>query len=246
MTPNPITKALSTIRKHRLRSLVMGGQACVFYGAAEFSRDLDLALNADAQTLEHLQAALDELQAKPIAVPPFDPAYLERGHAIHFRCHAPGVERLRIDIMTHLRGVDPFPQLWERRTVIETEGLVIDLLSLPDLVAAKRTQRDKDWPMTNRLIEAHYIQNAQQPSPEHIEFWLTQSFDLDFLEQRTAEYPAEARQLASRRTVLAHLLEGDTEAADLALYQERQRIRQADRTYWQPLIKELHSLRRSN
>jgi hypothetical protein len=27
---------------HQVRALLMGGQACVFYGAAEFSRDTDL------------------------------------------------------------------------------------------------------------------------------------------------------------------------------------------------------------
>ena len=29
---------------HQVRVLLMGGQACVFYGATEFSRDVDLAL----------------------------------------------------------------------------------------------------------------------------------------------------------------------------------------------------------
>ena len=32
------------MRAHRVRALLMGGQACVFYGAAEFSRDTDLAI----------------------------------------------------------------------------------------------------------------------------------------------------------------------------------------------------------
>ena len=36
---NPILKVLSSIRQHRVQALLMGGQACVFYGAAEFSRD---------------------------------------------------------------------------------------------------------------------------------------------------------------------------------------------------------------
>jgi hypothetical protein len=36
--PNPIRKVLSSIRKNRVRALLMGGQACVFYGAAEFSK----------------------------------------------------------------------------------------------------------------------------------------------------------------------------------------------------------------
>ena len=45
----------------------MGGQACVFYGAAEFSRDTDLAVLADASNLSRLRKARAELQADPIA-----------------------------------------------------------------------------------------------------------------------------------------------------------------------------------
>ena len=36
------------MRARRVLALLMGGQACVFYGAAEFSRDTDLAVVADA------------------------------------------------------------------------------------------------------------------------------------------------------------------------------------------------------
>jgi len=39
---NPILKVLSLIQTHRVEALLMGGQACVFYDAAEFSRDTDL------------------------------------------------------------------------------------------------------------------------------------------------------------------------------------------------------------
>jgi hypothetical protein len=65
----------------------MGGQACVFYGAAEFSRDLDLLILADAANLPNLMEALDAMEAGVIAVPPFEARHLVRGHAIHFRCH---------------------------------------------------------------------------------------------------------------------------------------------------------------
>ena len=44
MIRNPILKVLSSIQRHRVRALLIGGQACVFYGAAEFSRDTDLAI----------------------------------------------------------------------------------------------------------------------------------------------------------------------------------------------------------
>ncbi len=39
---------------HQVRALLMGGQACVFYGAAEFSRGTDLAVLAEAE-LERLR-----------------------------------------------------------------------------------------------------------------------------------------------------------------------------------------------
>jgi hypothetical protein len=82
----------------------MGGQACVFYGAAELSRDLDLLVLIDSENLDRLQQALKDLDAKLIAVPPLEAAYLQRGHAVHFRCGRGDVAGLRIDLMSVLVG----------------------------------------------------------------------------------------------------------------------------------------------
>ena len=165
MIPNPIRKVLSSMRAHRVRALLMGGQACVFYGAAEFSRDTDFAILADAPNLARLRKALAELQAEPIAVPPFALKHLRRGHAIHFRCQHPEALQMRVDVMSKMRGVDSFPNLWRRRTTLQIpDGEKCDLLSLSDLVQAKKTQRDKDWPMLRRLLEAHYFQNIENPN----------------------------------------------------------------------------------
>jgi hypothetical protein len=46
------------MREHRVRALLMGGQACVFYGAAEFSRDADLVILADPENLERYRSAI--------------------------------------------------------------------------------------------------------------------------------------------------------------------------------------------
>jgi hypothetical protein len=54
---SPIVRALSTIQKRQVRFLLMGGQACILYGGAEFSRDLDLAVLAEARNLERLRHA---------------------------------------------------------------------------------------------------------------------------------------------------------------------------------------------
>jgi hypothetical protein len=50
LIPNPIRKVLSSMRAHRVRALLMGGQACVFYGAAEFSRGLPVKRLAISST----------------------------------------------------------------------------------------------------------------------------------------------------------------------------------------------------
>lgn len=46
MIPTPIQFALETLRQHRVPALVLGGQASILHGGAEFSRDLDLLLTA--------------------------------------------------------------------------------------------------------------------------------------------------------------------------------------------------------
>lgn len=58
MGPNPILRVLSTLSRHRVRALLMGGQACVAYGGAEFSRDVDVAVAADAGNLAQLRREL--------------------------------------------------------------------------------------------------------------------------------------------------------------------------------------------
>ncbi|HXM34131.1 MAG TPA: hypothetical protein VN920_03015, partial [Pyrinomonadaceae bacterium] len=142
LIPNPIHKVLSSIQAHRVRALLMGGQACVLYGAAEFSRDTDFAILPSAANLSRLRAALAELQAEVIAVPPFDLKYLRKGHAVHFRCQASEAAGMRVDVMTKMRGVESFSKLWSRRTTLTADdGTSYQLMSLPDLVKAKKTQR---------------------------------------------------------------------------------------------------------
>lgn len=60
MTPSPIRRVLSILRAQGVRFLLMGGQACVFYGAAEFSRDTDIV--ADRRYWEPLKKDLERLR----------------------------------------------------------------------------------------------------------------------------------------------------------------------------------------
>jgi len=68
--------------------------------------------------------------------------YLRKGHAVHFRCRHAEASGMRIDVMTKMRSVESFQKLWARRTTFSIDGDTIELMSLPDLVQAKKTQRD--------------------------------------------------------------------------------------------------------
>lgn len=222
----------------------MGGQACVLYGAAEFSRDIDLAIVAGPANLSRLRAALAELRAEVIAVPPFELKYLRKGHAIHFRCSAPDVTGLRIDVMTKMRGIDAFQKLWERRVTLRAEdGTSYQLMSLPDLAKAKKTQRDKDWPMIRRLLEADYFKHREQSTPRHLHFWLLELRTPGLLIEVASAHSEVCHKLIKQRPLLKFAATGNETALIEALSEEERVEREADRRYWAPLKAELEQLR---
>ena len=228
-------------------ALLMGGQACVFYGAAQFSKDIDFLILAEDENFEGLHAALGELKATRIAVPRFDPRVLDRGHAVHYRCKATGVDGLRVDIMTKLRDLPDFSILWDRRTTItESDGQKIDLLSVPDLVNAKKTQRMRDWPMISALVEGHYDQYTSEPNPSRIDFWLRESRVEDRLIDLVVRFPAEAAAMAvSTRPLLTLAITPDLPRLREALDAEVRAEQEKDRVYWEPLKREMEEFRRA-
>lgn len=246
MIPKSIRKVLSSIQTNHVQALLMGGQACVLYGAAEFSRDADFAILASPENFSNLQKALQDLQAKVIALPPWNPIYLEKGHAIHFRCFHPEAFEMRVDVMSKMRGVDPFPELWKRRTEVAVEGENFNVMSLPDLVKAKKTQRDKDWPMIRRLVEANYFQNKNSPNPQQIDFWLRELRTAELLVFVCNAFRTEAALLRRERSLLGKAIESELTAINDELAGEETHERQLDREYWAPLMAELRELRRHN
>jgi hypothetical protein len=218
----------------------------VLYGAAEFSRDADIAIHATAENLLLLESAFADLRASVVAVPQFELRYLQRGHAIHFRCERADVSGLRIDIMSVLRGVDGFDALWQRRTSLFLPGvdgadLEVDLMSLPDLVASKKTQRDKDWPMIRRLVEANYFEHRSDATGARITFWLRELRTADLLIECAALIPVTHRRI--RLAPPSPLQSGETQQ----WWRRRLPRRRRSSVVWTantgPLRAELESLR---
>jgi hypothetical protein len=221
----------------------MGGQACILYGGAEFSRDVDFAVALSAANLHRLRKALSDLRAEPVFFPPLSAAVLRRGHACHFRCGAAGVKGLRIDVMSRMRGAAPFSSLWRRRTEVRIPGVgPVPIVSLPDLVRIKKTQRDKDWIMIRRMLEADFAAHECAVDASRLAFWFSECRTPALLMLLAKAHPIESGESLSRPAVLAAVL-GNTRAIEKALRKEEARERDLDRRYWAPLRRELEAWR---
>src|SRR5260370_1410613 len=176
--------------------------------------------------------------------PDGDPEVLEWWTACHFRVKVPGIPQLRVDVMSTMRGCDAFAALWARRRRfhIPRRGTVT-ALAVADLVQAKKTQRDKDWPMIRRLVEVHYANHRAEPTPERIEFWLREGRSPSLLVEVARMSPAAGTALLPARPLLAHAVAPDLVQLAAALALEEQRERDIDRLYWEPLRKEMEQLR---
>lgn len=244
MTQNPILKVLSVMHGCQVRFLLIGGQACIVYGGSEFSRDTDLLILPDCANLNRLNNALDELNAEPIAIPQLSLEYLQKGHAVHFRCKHPDALDMRVDILSVLRNAPAFETLWTRRTTMElSDGLFADIVSLPDLISIKKTQRDKDWSHIRRLVEAHYMENRDGNKPENARFWLMEARTPEILRSVSSLNPEIRSELSDERFLLKLLPDCTDDELQTAITFEEQQSREADRNYWRPLLKELEELR---
>ena len=246
MNPNPIARALSTFLKYKVKSLLIGGQACILYGAAEFSRDVDLAVMVSPANMARIKKALEELAAENIFVPDLSAEALVRGHACHFRFPKGDPKGLRIDIIAKMRGVASFPVLWRNRREVQLTGIgKIAVMGLEDLVRSKKTQRDKDWPMIRRLVESDIYNAAPDPSEDRIRFWLAECRTPELLISLVARFPQTAQSMLKRRSLLQAAFLGKEEELQKELHDEEDLEREWDRNYWMPLRKELENWRRA-
>ena len=151
---------------------------------------------------------------------------------------------MRIDVMTKMRGLDSFSKLWARRTSLDLpDGTRCETMSLPDLVKAKKTQRDKDWPMVRRLVEAHYFGHRERATAAQVRFWLRELRTPELLMEVARRWPAAWQAQKRHRAALALARPGGEPKLARALVREEWEEREADARYWRPLKAELERLR---
>jgi hypothetical protein len=128
---------LSTLAKHKVRYLVVGGYAVMKYTEPRFTKDLNLWIATDPENASAVFAALKEFGAPLKDLAPAD--FTQEGYFYQM-----GSPPFRLDIMMSVPGV-AFEAAWANREETQVEELVIPFISKADLIRTKEaSDRDQD------------------------------------------------------------------------------------------------------
>lgn len=230
--------------RRRVRTLVIGGQAAILYGAAHFTQDLDLWVDPDDANVRRFLQALADLKARVHKLtPPMERRHVRAGHGFHFivpQSDGP----LYLDAM----GVPPrsrsFTAAWKRAERFTTPWGRIPVVGIEDLVELKKTNRPADYDVITRLA---VLRVARSTSPSVLKWAAANIFRVEDLWGlvETHGIRGVSADPAVRALRRAEALGPQTEAAARILAVRAQRLQEEGRRYWLPRIAELRELRAS-
>jgi hypothetical protein len=128
---------LQILLEDEVKFLVVGAYAMGAHGYPRATGDLDIWVEATNENSKKLYSSLSKFGAPLSQLT--EKIFCEKG--IIFQI---GVSPRRIDIITHIDGVD-FAKAYDTKDIIKLEGLNIPFLSKEDLIKNKRaTGRERD------------------------------------------------------------------------------------------------------
>ena len=126
-----------TLNKYRVKYLVVGAYAVIYYAEPRFTKDLDIWVDSEPKNALKLYKALKEFKAPLRDMQPED---FTNKHIIY----QIGVAPVRVDIIMGLPGIN-FANAWENKAISKYGSIVINILGLEELIKSKqKTKRLQD------------------------------------------------------------------------------------------------------
>jgi hypothetical protein len=207
--------------------LLISGQASVLYGAATFSEDIDLWVRPTAANLRRF---IDALAARRVRVhkltPPIESRFVNAGHGFHFVVPARG-GTVYLDVMGRPPRVGSFAAARRHARRIPTDWGILPVVSIPDLVALKKTRRLADYDTITNLVQ---VLLSEQPRPRRalLRWAARNSFREEERIQILSSLGVRFAPVACRRQIAREVSE----------------LQGRDIAYWRPRLAELRRLRR--
>lgn len=174
--------------------LLISGQAAILYGAATFSEDIDIWIRPTPENAGRLMQSLAACRARVYKLtPPITRRNLMAGHGFHFVIPTRGTPAY-LDVMGRPPRVGSFSSAHRQARIMRTPWGRIPVVSIPDLIALKRTPRLSDYEVISSLVRIRLTEEAP-PSPALLRWALVNSFRvedrLDFARRLGIRAPAE-------------------------------------------------------
>ncbi|MGH9321415.1 MAG: hypothetical protein ACRD21_14065 [Vicinamibacteria bacterium] len=231
-----------------VRYLLISGQACVLYGASQFTEDIDLWVQPTASNLSSFLRALSHVRAVVYKLtPPITLKYLRRGHGFHFR--------IGTDVYLDMMGVPPrvegFLPAFARSRRFETDWGTLRVSAPEDLVLLKRTNRPGDYEAISNLVRGRLADDKESVSI--LKWALRNTFDIADLVEFALRGGGKLKRWPARPAVQAllpvaaaasRLPERRIQRAAKLLAIEMGDVQDKGRRYWRPIISDLGRLQK--
>ncbi len=206
--------------------LLISGRASVLYGAATFSEDVDVWIRPSVANARRLLRALAAGRGRVyMLTPPMTLRNMKFGHGFHFTLPR-GADTLYLDVMAVPPRVGSFLDALRRANVMRGPLGPVRVVSIPDLVELKKTQRFLDYDV---------ISNPVAPAtrdPAAVRDQLAWAARNSFRPEERSAVLARLGRPASVAACRARIL------ADVGRLQAR------DTAYWRRIVRDLRRLRR--
>ena len=240
--------------------LLISGQATVIYGAATFSEDIDLWVEPKIDNWNRLLKILNGIGATNYKLtPPVSMAFIQKGHGFHFQIPS-NTEKLPywfLDVMGIVPRTDDFRASYKNATFHKTDWGKIPIVSIRDLVDIKKTRRLLDYPIISNLVKIEYeTLKSSKIAAKDWKWILENSFEAEdilfFLNNHDSAKKTGTTLKRKSVSLCLKALKKIKEkkkyfkAASEEIALEIESLRQCDRKYWEPIIKELKGLNKNN
>lgn len=140
---------LRIFNDHQVKYLVVGGYAVIKYAEPRYTKDIDLWVSADRDNAAAVYKALSAFGAPLVGLTEND--FAHEGYFYQL-----GVAPVRVDVLMSIPGLK-FEQAWEKRVMVDFDGITIPFISKQDLITSKLASgRPQD------LIDAQLLREANE------------------------------------------------------------------------------------
>lgn len=135
-----------TLNKYKVRYLVVGAYAVVYYTQPRYTKDLDIWVDPSQENARRIYNALGEFGAP-----------LKNISSCHFTnprlIYQIGIAPVRVDILMSLKGLE-FKSAWKNKKKARYGNISINIIGIHDLIVSKEASlRDEDARDVKRLKE---------------------------------------------------------------------------------------------